>query len=250
MADVEKLAELHQASRIPPADLVGTLPRGNIDLAYLGHAAVTDILLGHDPEWDWEPLAWTDRGMPAVVLDKDGWPVGLWIRLTVHGHSRLGYGTCRPGKEDAIKELIGDALRNAAMRFGVAVSLWAKEEWADQGISRKEVSASTGGSRSGAGPSGDQRDPEDNGPGPGNVTPLPKPTKEDIARHPAGGPSLPPDQAIAARAQKLGLADEERRQAISIVTAGRTESGKDVRPQEVRLIMAELEAMAKAKRRG
>jgi hypothetical protein len=53
----------------------------------------------------------------------------MWIRLTVCGVTRLGYGH-PDGKKggDAIKELIGDALRNAAMRFGAALDLWHKGE--------------------------------------------------------------------------------------------------------------------------
>ena len=93
-----------------------------IHLDYVGHAALTDRLLDCDPEWNWEPLATDDRGLP--VLDSDG---GLWIRLTVSGMTRLGYGDAQ-GKTggDAMKERIGDALRNAAMRFGAALDLWHK----------------------------------------------------------------------------------------------------------------------------
>jgi hypothetical protein len=52
---------------------------------------------------------------------------GMWIRLTVCGVTRLGYGHAgdKTGG-DAIKEVIGDALRNAAMRFGAALDLWHK----------------------------------------------------------------------------------------------------------------------------
>jgi hypothetical protein len=51
----------------------------------------------------------------------------MWIRLTVCGVTRLGYGAA-DGKQggDAVKEIIGDALRNAAMRFGAALDLWHK----------------------------------------------------------------------------------------------------------------------------
>lgn len=93
-----------------------------IHLDYVGHAALTDRLLECDPYWNWEPLAFDDRGFPA--LDQNG---GMWIRLTVCGHSRLGYGH-PDGKKggDAVKEIIGDALRNAAMRFGAALDLWHK----------------------------------------------------------------------------------------------------------------------------
>lgn len=92
-----------------------------IHLDYVGHAALTDRLLDADPAWSWEPLATVD-GLPA--LDRNG---GLWIKLTVCDVTRLGYGSA-DGKSggDAIKEIIGDALRNAAMRFGAALDLWHK----------------------------------------------------------------------------------------------------------------------------
>lgn len=93
-----------------------------VHLSYVGHAALTDRLLDVDAAWSWEPLALDAHGLPAI--DKDG---GLWIRLTVAGVTRLGYGDAQ-GKTggDAMKERIGDALRNAAMRFGAALDLWHK----------------------------------------------------------------------------------------------------------------------------
>lgn len=102
-----------------------------IHLDYVGHAALTDRLLDVDPIWSWEPQAMDEKGLPA--LDKDG---GLWIKLTVCGVTRLGYGSA-DGKTggDAMKERIGDALRNAAMRFGAALDLWHK------GVLHMEVDA-------------------------------------------------------------------------------------------------------------
>jgi len=93
-----------------------------VHLAYVGHAALTDRLLDVDPLWSWEPMATDESGLPA--LDRDG---GLWIRLTVAGMTRIGYGDA-PGKMggDAMKERIGDALRNAGIRFGAALDLWHK----------------------------------------------------------------------------------------------------------------------------
>jgi len=89
-------------------------------LDYVGHAAVTDRLLQADPLWAWEPLAFDEHGLPK--FDSIG---GLWIRLTIAGVTRLGYGNAAPKKgADALKETIGDALRNASMRFGVAIDLW------------------------------------------------------------------------------------------------------------------------------
>jgi hypothetical protein len=105
-----------------PAHQISYLPKGGVKLAYVGHAALTDRLLDADPAWNWEPLSMSPDGLP--VLDPLG---GMWIRLTVCGVTRLGYGHAG-NKEggDAIKEVIGDALRNAAMRFGAALELWHK----------------------------------------------------------------------------------------------------------------------------
>lgn len=96
--------------------------KGGPMLSFVGHAALTDRLLDADPQWNWEPLAFGPEGLP--VIDTLG---GMWIKLTVCGVTRLGYGDAQ-GKEgpNAIKEVIGDALRNAAMRFGAALDLWHK----------------------------------------------------------------------------------------------------------------------------
>ena len=93
-----------------------------VHLDYVGHAALTDRLLDADPAWSWEPLAISPDGLP--VFDGFG---GMWIKLHVCGITRLGYGAAE-GKDgpNAIKEVIGDALRNAAMRFGAALELWHK----------------------------------------------------------------------------------------------------------------------------
>lgn len=111
--------EKAKALRAPfPKGSIGQLPKGGTMLDYVGHAATTERLLAVDPEWSWEPMATDERGLP--VLDGKG---NLWIRLTVCGVTRIGVGD---GK--SAKEVIGDALRNAAMRFGVAIDLWAKED--------------------------------------------------------------------------------------------------------------------------
>lgn len=95
----------------------------HIHIDFVGHAHVTERLLSVDPLWFWEPLAFNGNGLPALDDNQ-----GLWIKLHVAGMSRIGYGHAA-GKRggDAIKEIIGDAIRNAAMRFGVALDLWKKE---------------------------------------------------------------------------------------------------------------------------
>lgn len=96
------------------------LPAMHLD--YVGHAALTDRLLDADPAWSWEPVAMSEKGEP--MLDSNG---GMWIRLTVCGVTRLGYGDAQDKTgANAVKERIGDALRNAAMRFGAALELWHK----------------------------------------------------------------------------------------------------------------------------
>lgn len=100
----------------------GAHHKNAVHLDYVGHAALTDRLLDTDPHWTWEPVSFTQDGLPAFDQNK-----GLWIKLTVLGVTRLGYGSAddKTGG-DAVKEIIGDALRNAAMRFGAALDLWHK----------------------------------------------------------------------------------------------------------------------------
>jgi hypothetical protein len=120
-----------RALRYPfPAALVGKLPasKGRPELDFVGHGAVTDRLLEVDPFWTWEPFAITEEGLPRIVwLDDDSGV--LWIKLTVAGVTRPGVGTASGG--DVEKELIGDAIRNAAMRFGVALDLWIRGDPAE-----------------------------------------------------------------------------------------------------------------------
>lgn len=108
-----------QKGKCPECGGYHGLPAVHLD--YVGHAALTDRLLDVDPLWTWEPVADpASLGLPVA-------PGGMWIRLTVCGMTRYGFGH-PDGKTggDAVKETIGDALRNAAMRFGAALDLWHK----------------------------------------------------------------------------------------------------------------------------
>jgi hypothetical protein len=124
---VEKLAKLREPF---PPNLVGKLPKtgGRPELDYVGHGAVTDRLLQIDPFWTWTPFALTEEGLPRIVWLDDDTGV-LWIRLIVCGVERIGVGTA--SGHDVEKQLIGDAIRNAAMRFGVALDLWIKGDPAE-----------------------------------------------------------------------------------------------------------------------
>lgn len=113
-----------------------------IHLSYVGHAGVTMRLNSVDPTWFWEPMALTPGGTPLFT---DG---GLWIRLTVNGATRIGFGDAG-GKSgtNAVKEIIGDAIRNAAMRFGVGTYLWSKSEAAQVIAAGGDPDADAGGTQ-------------------------------------------------------------------------------------------------------
>jgi hypothetical protein len=129
MTDEERHEALRQLAEDwwePPVDLIDTLPKGGVELRYLSHIWVRKAFQDADPDWSWEPMGYDDHGQPVIVTDSQGHPVGLWIWLNLLGTRMPGYGSVEPGKRDAIKELIGDALRNAGMRL-VGGSLWVKQ---------------------------------------------------------------------------------------------------------------------------
>ena len=106
---------------------------GFIHLDYVGHAEITARLAAIDPVWEWWPLSIDpENGLPMMV--KHGGDMTMWIKLTVGGVTRLGVGSVSASAFDVEKQLIGDALRNAAMRFGIGLELWSKSENLDQMI--------------------------------------------------------------------------------------------------------------------
>lgn len=118
-ADKRATCQQHRKAQCPTCK--NYVSSAHIHIDFVGHAAVTDRLdtvVGPN-DWNWEPMSFTDEGTPR--LDRAG---NLWIYLTIHGVKKPGVGD---GSTSA-KELIGDAIRNAAMRFGVARDLWTKEE--------------------------------------------------------------------------------------------------------------------------
>lgn len=115
------------ALRAPfPPEAIGKIPKGGTWLDYVGHAAVTDRLLQVDPEWKWTPAAGGEMG--NLLITQRGNDSVMWIELTVCGVSRYGVGIVPTKSFELEKQLISDAIRNAAMRFGVALDLWSKED--------------------------------------------------------------------------------------------------------------------------
>jgi hypothetical protein len=127
---VNPLADILTKYAVPDPKIVGLLPKGGRDLSFVGHADITRILLTIDPAWRWVPIAW-DNGRPAIHVENG--IATMWGELTVLGQARLGVGSVRADKQELDKELVGDFLRNAAMRFGICLSLWTKQEWEDLG---------------------------------------------------------------------------------------------------------------------
>jgi len=130
MDTTKQLAEVLTKYAVPDPKIVGKLPKGGMQLDFVGHADITRILIEIDPMWSWEPCGWVN-GRPHVHVENG--MATMWARLTVHGKPMLGVGSVRADKAELDKELVGDFLRNAAMRFGISLALWTKQEWEDLG---------------------------------------------------------------------------------------------------------------------
>ena len=131
MTDTEaRLRSVVAGYAAPDPSTLATLPKGGANLSYMGHAEVTLALIDVDPLWTWEPLA-IDPETGGPLIATQGNRLVMWGKLTVHGKSIIGVGTCEARKGDPEKELIGDFLRNAAMRFGIGTKLWSKATDAD-----------------------------------------------------------------------------------------------------------------------
>ena len=115
----------------PDPATLARLPKGGAQLDYMGHADVTLALIAVDPYWDWAPAGTNPDGTPVIItsIGRDGAKLKvMWGTLTVLGQTRRCVGTAEGTKGDVEKELIGDLIRNGAMRFGIATKLWSKAE--------------------------------------------------------------------------------------------------------------------------
>lgn len=102
------------------------LPAIHID--YMGHAEVTLALIDADPLWE---MAFVSDEFGLPVITKEANRLVMWGTLTVCSVTRPCVGTCDSTKPEPEKELIGDMLRNGAMRFGIGTKLWSKATDAD-----------------------------------------------------------------------------------------------------------------------
>jgi hypothetical protein len=124
--NTKELLEVLNKYAVPDPKIVGLLPKGGQQMSYVGHADITRILISVDPHWRLVPIAW-ENGRPACNILND--MATMWFELTLLGTSRLAIGTAKANAFDLDKQLYGDALRNGAMRFGISLNLWTKNEW-------------------------------------------------------------------------------------------------------------------------
>jgi hypothetical protein len=118
----------------PDPSIVKAISKNGVELSYVGHGEITKALSEIDPEWTWEPVLGAD-GLPAIRIQKGQIPrrdrdpilvdmATMWGRLTLNGVTRWAVGSVEAHKPDLDKELVSDLLRNAGMRFGIALGLW------------------------------------------------------------------------------------------------------------------------------
>src|SRR6266540_6671509 len=138
--------------------LPGTAKRPPLD--YVGHAAVTNRLNNAAPDWTYTIERVEVRGSIERVGDErrfvsseDGLPhvVAVFGTMTIGGVTRQEVGEVDSfttyGLE--LKNAISDFIRRGAMRFGVALDLWSKEDLFSEPPS--PVATAPGGSEEGAG---------------------------------------------------------------------------------------------------
>jgi hypothetical protein len=192
-----------------PESAIGHRPQGGTTLDFVGHAATTDRILAVDPLWTWEPVAFDEQGLPAFQGKN------LWIKLTICGVTRYGVGDGA-----SVKECIGDAIRNAAMRFGVALDLWSKEE----------LEQSHGPAAVPVAPTQDQ------------PAEPPQPAVRTMSRAPAPA-SRDQITKIQAQFSDLGIKDREQRLAYAggVISRG-IESSNDLTKAEASRLIEALDA--------
>jgi hypothetical protein len=137
----------------------------------------------------------------------------LWIVLTLHGKSLPGSGSVEGRKSEKVKELIGDAIRNAAMRFGLALALWIKDDELGLKVAGVET---VGVSRPNKGTGGS-----------GKATPPPTPdapvASEDV---------MAAIKKVAVRNKALGRSDSELRSLASEALGRPVKNRQDIRTHE------------------
>lgn len=137
-----------------------SLTQAHLHLSYVGHAHITERLLQTDPRWTWRPMGRDipDEVMKAAIATGDhliiqtvieAYPPKIieipgangriehimWGEVLVHdengdlvGMPGVGDAIGKNWDPNAVKEMVGDLLRNALMRRGTGLEMWKKED--------------------------------------------------------------------------------------------------------------------------
>jgi len=120
-------AKLREALRKPfDPKQIGKLPLktktgSTIYLDYVGHAAVVDRLNAVAPDW----TLTLDR-----IVEADGHVLAAIGTMTIGGKpmTEVGEPTGQNTYGQELQTALGNLIRRAAMRFGLGIDLWSKEE--------------------------------------------------------------------------------------------------------------------------
>lgn len=169
--------------------LIGKLPKTarRPSLDYIGHAAVTDRLNKEAPDWTYhiEPVIIVgtlirekhpDRSDTfAFQPDPNGLPhvVAVFGEFIVGGIARQEVGEVENFTEygDELKKAISNFIRRGAMRFGVGLDLWSKEDLSVETVEPGSNAAPPGGDTRNA--PGSATSPEEYGEGSKGATSQP-----------------------------------------------------------------------------
>jgi hypothetical protein len=168
-------AKLREALRKPfDPKQIGKLPRKTktgsvIYLDYVGHAAVVDRLNTVAPDW----ALTLDR-----VVEADGHVLAAVGTMTIGGKpmTEVGEPTGQNTYGQELQTALGNLIRRAAMRFGLGIDLWSKEELHGSEDSAASVTApgeKTDGAVSGIPTSTAADEPEGRASGSGDTGPAP-----------------------------------------------------------------------------
>lgn len=109
-----------------PPKLVSKLDKGSHSEDYVNHAAVTDRLNAEAPGWTMSKPEWIWAGPEGTGRHI----AGVLCSMTIGSVTRWEVGdvdrATNPG--DEAKKAISDFIKRAAMRFGVAIDMWSKED--------------------------------------------------------------------------------------------------------------------------
>lgn len=218
--------------------------QGGRKMSYISHAIITERLSEVDPNWTFRPIAtytYADPNTGRLHCE------GVEVELTVCGVSRVEAGgpTRQDGFPNEIKNAYSDAIKRAAMRFGVGLSMWDSlvdaefDDDYDDAPPQRPLQATSAPVRNGSAParvqtpptpqSALQRDPDDD---------LPEYVPQAQARRPVPPPSpnitdenqmdrilndtLDKDARLTSLSHFFGMAKDEQDLSARMVTVARS----------------------------